>query len=148
MPEPIRPLHERSQIYLEMLSLLRLEPKHYENLRRRGLSDEIIHGNMYRSIPTDWKQRRRVVEQLVSSHDLSGVPGFYTRNLRLDMSNCRYSGILIPVCDMNNQIQGLYIRLDEPPTKIITKPDGTKVEKKVTAFDVFLPAAFPTAKSS
>ena len=28
IPEPIRPLHERSQIYLELLSLLTLEEKH------------------------------------------------------------------------------------------------------------------------
>ena len=53
------------------------------------------------------------------------------------MSNCRYSGILIPVCDMNNQVQGLQIRLDEPPPKIITKPDGTKVEKKGDRFRWF-----------
>lgn len=134
IPEPIRPLHERSRIYLELLSLLSLEDKHYRNLRNRGLSDEIIRGNMYRSIPTDWKQRRYVMEQLSSQYDLSGVPGFYTRNLRWEMSNCRYNGILIPVCDMENQIQGLQIRLDEPSPKIITKPDGTKVEKKGERF--------------
>lgn len=132
--EPIRPLHERSRIYLEMLSLLTLEDKHYWNLLNRGLSDEIIRGNMYRSIPTDWKQRRYVVDRLSSKFDLSGVPGFYTQNLCWEMANCRYSGILIPVCDRNNQIQGLQIRLDEPPPKIITKPDGSKAEKKGDRF--------------
>ena len=135
--EPIRPLHERSQIYLEMLSLLTLEDQHYRNLLGRGMSDEIIRGNMYRSIPTNWKQRRWVVEQLSSRFDLSGVPGFYTKNLHWEMSNCRYSGILIPVCDMNNQIQGLQIRLDEPPPKIITRSDGSKVEKKGDRFRWF-----------
>ena len=134
IPEPIRPLHERSRIYLELLSLLRLEPKHHENLRIRGLSDEIIRGNMYRSIPTDWKQRRQVVEQLAARYDLSGMPGFYTRNFRWDLSNCRYSGILIPVCDMDSQIQGLQIRLDEPPPRTVTQPDGTKVAKKGDRF--------------
>lgn len=137
LTEPIRPLHERSQIYLEMLSLLTLEDKHYWNLLGRGMSDGIIRGNMYRSIPTNWKERRRAVEQLSSRFDLSGIPGFYTRNLRWEMSNCRYSGILIPVCDRNNRIQGLQIRLDEPPPKIITKPDGSKVEKKGDRFRWF-----------
>ena len=137
VPDPIRPLHERSRIYLKLLSLLKLEGKHYQNLLHRGLSDAIIRGNMYRSIPTDWRFRRQVVEHLASEFDLSGVPGFYTRNFRWEMSNCRYSGILIPVCDKDNQIQGLQIRLDEPPPKIITKPDGTKVEKKGERFRWF-----------
>ena len=134
IPEPIRPLHERSQIYLELLSLLTLEEKHRQNLLRRGLSDEIIRGNMYRSIPTNWKQRRQAVEQLASRYDLSGMPGFYTRNFRWDLSSCRYSGILIPVCDKNSRIQGLQLRLDEPPPKTITLPDGTKARKNGERF--------------
>ena len=136
-PEPIRPLHERSRIYLEMLSMLSLEEKHYLNLRQRGLSDAIIRGNMYRSIPMDWKQRQDIVHRLSSRFDLAGIPGFYTKNHRWDMANCRYSGILIPVCSKDNQIQGLQIRMDEPPPKIITKPDGSKVEKKDDRFRWF-----------
>ena len=61
-PDPIRPLHERSQIYLQMLSLLELEPRHYENLRRRGLSDDMIRGNMYAVSPPTGKMRRQVTE--------------------------------------------------------------------------------------
>ena len=38
----IRPLHERSQIYLAFLQLLDLEEKHHRNLLNRGLSEEII----------------------------------------------------------------------------------------------------------
>lgn len=132
--DPIRPLHERSEIYLELLKLLDLEKKHYINLRNRGLSDEIIAGNMYRSIPTDYSKRQYVVNELSKRYDLSGVPGFYTKNHKWQMSNCRLSGILMPVADRNNFIQGLQIRLDEPPPKIITKPDGTKVEKKGDRF--------------
>lgn len=135
--EPIRPLHERSRIYLEMLSMLHLEEKHYRNLLERGLSDTIIRGNMYRSIPTDWKQRQNMVQRLSARFDLAGIPGFYTKNLRWDMANCRYSGILIPVCSKDSQIQGLQIRLDEPPPRIITKPDGSKIEKKGDRFRWF-----------
>ncbi|MFQ9197613.1 MAG: DUF3854 domain-containing protein [[Clostridium] leptum] len=89
---------------------------------------------MYRSIPTNWKQRRQAVEQLASRYDLSGMPGFYTRNFRWDLSSCRYSGILIPVCDKDSRIQGLQLRLDEPPPKTITLPDGTKATKKGERF--------------
>ena len=136
-PEPIRPLHERSQIYLEMLSMLHLEEKHYCNLLERGLSDTIIRGNMYRSIPTDWKKRQDMVRRLSARFDLAGILGFYTKNLHWDMANCRYSGILIPICSKDSQIQGLQIRLDEPPPRIITKPDGSKIEKKGDRFRWF-----------
>lgn len=133
----IRPLHERSQIYLAFLSLLDLEEKHLRNLLSRGLSKEIIDGNMYRSIPTDPSKRRKVINALSEQFDLSGIPGFYTKNNRWQIANCRYSGILIPVCDMNNQIQGLQIRFDDPPLKIIEKSDGTKIKKNGERFRWF-----------
>lgn len=133
----IRPLHERSQIYLAFLSLLDLEEKHLRNLLSRGLSKEIIGGNMYRSIPTDPSKRRKVINELSGQFDLSGIPGFYTKNNRWQIANCRYSGILIPVCDMNNQIQGLQIRFDDPPSKIIEKSDGTKIKKNGERFRWF-----------
>ena len=136
-PDPIRTLHERSQIYLQMLSLLELEPRHYENLRRRGLSDDMIRGNMYRSIPTNGKFRQWVTDQLAEQYDLSGMPGFYTEDFRWQMAGCRHSGFLIPVCDKDSQIQGLQIRLDEPPSKTVTLPDGNRAEKKGNRFRWF-----------
>lgn len=135
--DPIRPLHERNRIYLEFLSQLGLETKHRQNLRNRGLSDAIISGNMYRSIPTAWRDQQRVINYLSSRYDLSGIPGFYTKDMKWRMAGCRYSGILIPVCAQDNQIQGLQIRLDEPPPKIITNPDGSKTEKKGDRFRWF-----------
>lgn len=135
--DSIRPLHERSQIYLELLSQLGLKTTHKQNLRNRGLSDEIISGNMYRSIPTAWRDQQRAIDYLSSRYDLSGIPGFYTKDMRWRMACCRYSGILIPVCAQDNQIQGLQIRLDEPPPKIITNPDGSKAEKKGDRFRWF-----------
>lgn len=95
--DELRPLHERSQIYLDFLSVLDLEEKHLSNLRSRGLSDEMINGNMYRSIPTDTAKRRRVMDYLSSKYDLTGMPGFYTANNRWQIANCKYSGILIPI---------------------------------------------------
>ncbi len=133
----IRPLHERSQIYLAFLQLLDLEEKHHKNLLSRGLSKEIIRGNMYRSIPTDPVKRGKVIKTLSEQYDLSGIPGFYTKNNKWQMSNCRLSGILIPVCDKDNQVQGLQIRLDEPPPKVVTNPDGSKSTKKGDRFRWF-----------
>lgn len=126
----IRPLNERSEIYLALLKLLDLEEKHHSNLHNRGLTDEMIAGNMYRSIPTDSNIRRKVIDTLSSYYDLSGMPGFYTKNNRWQMANCTRSGFLIPVCTYDNKIQGLQIRLDEPPPKVVTLSNGEKVEKK------------------
>lgn len=136
-PERIRPLHERSQIYLELLSLLPLEDRHYRNLSGRGLSDEMIRGNMYRSIPTSRRDRERVMSVLTSRFDLSDMPGFHTKDWEWKMACCQHSGFFIPVCDQNSQIQGLQIRLDEPPPKIITQPDGSRVKKKGDRFRWF-----------
>lgn len=130
----LRPLNERSEIYLALLTMLDLEEKHRRNLLNRGLSNEIIDGNLYRSVPTDILKRRRVIEQLSARYDLAGIPGFYTKNNKWQMAISKYSGILIPVCNKNNMIQGLQIRLDEPPPKIVEMPDGTKQEKKGDRF--------------
>lgn len=127
--KPLRPLRERSEIYLRLLELLELEEKHQANLMNRGLSAEIIRGNMYRSVPIDPVKRKKVMQCLSDQFDLSDVPGFYTGYGKWQLSNCKHSGILIPVCSKDNQIQGLQIRLDTPPPKIIVNPDGSKTEK-------------------
>lgn len=120
----IKPLWERSRIYLELLKLLPLSNAHYQNLKNRGLTDEIIKGNMYRSVPMNYAQRQRVVDMLASRYNLTDMPGFHTKEMRWRMAG--RSGILIPVCDKDNNIQGLQIRLDEPPPKEILLPDGIK----------------------
>ena len=47
------------------------------------------------------------------------MPGFFTKNGSWDMASCRDPGILIPVCTKDDRIQGLQIRLDDPPPKIV-----------------------------
>ena len=133
-PEPtIKPLKERSKIYFSLLEMLTLEHRHFSNLLARGLSPEVIHGNFYRSFPTDERMRQHITDKLASKFDLSNMPGFYTKDFKWKMAGTR-SGILTPVCDKDNLIQGLQIRLDEPPPKIITLKDGTKKVKKGERF--------------
>lgn len=129
VPKRIKPLDERSKIYLELLKQLQLEPAHKQNLHSRGLTDEIIDGNMYRSIPTNWRFRQNVVDKLAARFDLSDMPGFYTKGVQWRLAGCRNSGILIPVCDSNNRIQSLQIRLDFPQEQSIEMPDGSVVVK-------------------
>jgi len=111
----IKPLLQRHKIYLAMLQMLTLSDKHRRNLRERGLSEKMIEGNMYRSMPeSDW-ERRNVANRLADMYDLTGIPGFFTRQCRWNLYG--KSGFLIPVCTKDNLIQGLQIRLDDVADK-------------------------------
>ena len=125
---PIRELSERSEIYLEFLKLLRLEKDHLSNLLNRGLSTEIIKGNMYKSFPTDKTERQWICDNLAARYDLTDVPGFYRSGGRWSIIGLK-SGILIPICSKDNLIQGLQIRFDNPPVKRVTTADGKVTEK-------------------
>lgn len=109
---------------------MNLEPQHRRNLRERGLDDHIIDGNLYRSLPTDWRLRQQVTDRLASRYDLSGVPGFYLQDGGWRMTGFQTGGFLIPVCTKDNLIQGLQIRLDEAPPIWVPQPDGSVKQKK------------------
>ena len=106
-----RALEERHAVYSEMLSFLTLSEKHRENILERGLSDERIERNGYRSMPETPQARRLLAKLVGSSHDLLGIPGFYTRNDQWTVAGP--NGFLIPVRNQDGLIQGLKIRLDD-----------------------------------
>ena len=104
-------LAARHDTYYDMLLHLELSPKHKADLLARGLSEERIAQNMYRSLPQSHSARRFLAGMLADFHDLEGIPGFYVRNGYWDIAG--RSGILIPYCDKNGYIQGLQVRLDD-----------------------------------
>ena len=107
-----RKLSERSEVYSTMLDLLTLSERHKENLIGRGLSEERIERNQYRSMPETEKGRRLLADLLRSCGcDLSGIPGFRTRYGEWTLAGP--SGFLIPVRSKEGLIQGLKIRLDD-----------------------------------
>ena len=108
----IKPLPERHVVYNDMLEHLTLSDKHLSDLRRRGLSDERIAYNMYRTLPDGDQGRRFLAGILAGFRDLSGVPGFHTDNNGCWTISGK-GGLLIPVRDANRRIQGLQIRLDD-----------------------------------
>ena len=105
------PLAERSAVYEELLSYLTLLLEHRANLRERGLSDERIEENGYKSMPTTEESRRLLAKLVGANHALLGIPGFYTRYGQWTLAGPQ--GFLIPVRDKDGAIQGLKIRLDE-----------------------------------
>lgn len=113
--QPEAPLEDRHRVYLALLQELSLFPEHRENLRGRGLLDEIITGNLYRSIPKDARIRQHIAGELSKRFPLLGIPGFYTQHGAWTFSGFR--GFLIPVCTPENIIQGFQIRLDQAVRK-------------------------------
>jgi hypothetical protein len=111
----LKPLEQRHRIYLELLEMLTLKEEHRKNLRERGLSSSMIDGNLYRSMPESDYERERIAGRLADRYDLTGMPGFFTKNCRWKLYG--KPGILIPVCTKDSLIQGLQVRLDDVSDK-------------------------------
>jgi len=108
---PLADVDARNATYKALLGKLSLASDHKENLRGRGLSDEIILQKNYRTSPVfGWRTIARQLQ--ADGYYLSGVPGFY----RDDDGQWTFvelkRGILISVCDIQGRIQGLQIRRD------------------------------------
>lgn len=104
-------LAARHSAYHEMLIHLQLSPKHKADLLSRGLSEERIEHNMYRSLPSSESARRMLAGILSDFHALEGIPGFYVKDGQWTIAG--RSGLLIPYRDKDGLIQGLQIRLDD-----------------------------------
>ena len=108
----IKTLHK---CYSAMLSILTLNPSHKRNLLERGLSEEQIRINMYRSVPRG--EYDHIVYRLLEQNlNLIGVPGFYVSDegeIKINLHQCTI-GFFVPVFDECGYIQGMQIRLDSP----------------------------------
>lgn len=123
------------RVYSSFLECLPLADDHWENLRRRGLSDDAIRHFQYRTAPT--ANLQSLAQNLIQTGcGLYGVPGFY-RDAQGCWTLASYRrGIVIPCRDRWGRIQSLHIRLDEKMKKggkFLTfsstdKPDGVRAE--------------------
>lgn len=109
--EKLATLEERDATYRALLSLLNLHGRHKESLRARGLSEEQIIRNGYRSMPSDPKAVALKLAQLGCT--LEYVPGFYRDDEGAWRMMNAGSGILIPQRNSTGKIQGFQIRLDQ-----------------------------------
>ena len=108
---PAADVETRDATYRALLDRLTLASDHKANLLGRGLTDQIIEAKSYRTTPVvGWRSIARQLQD--QGLYLSGVPGFY----REDNGQWTFAetkrGILIPVCDAHNHIQGLQVRRD------------------------------------
>ena len=112
----VAPIEVRDRVYRAFLEKLTLEPRHLRNLLRRGLSWEETAKNLYKSLPEEPQQRWEICKELIKEgYNLKGVPGFYQREKDGERywDFIDYKGFLIPVKDVQGQIQGFQIRLDK-----------------------------------
>ena len=107
---PLTGVEERHATYTALLQSLTLASDHRENLLSRGLSPEEIHRLGYKTTPVLGfaSLAKRLREKGLY---LAGVPGFYKSQGQWTLK-IPGRGILIPVRDIQGQIQGLQVRLD------------------------------------
>jgi hypothetical protein len=105
---PLASLSRRDLTYSCLLSELPLSDSHRDNLHNRGLSDSDIQDLGYKTLSHD--VRDTIVQRLSIPLKLAGVPGFYSDSGNVKLSGS--PGILIPVRDIEYQIQALQIRCD------------------------------------
>ena len=132
----IADIKEMDRTYRKMLSMLSLNNKHLEDLKRRGLSLSAINKLGFKSVPSR-KKGSEIAERLAKDgFTLKGVPGFYKTNGIWKM--CDIPGYLIPFVNEKNQITGFQIRTDNPGSRNAKymsftstgKPEGTQSSLK------------------
>jgi len=108
---PLAGIETRHAVYSALLSMLSLSPDHSRNLMARGLTEQAIRKNEYRT--TLVIGEKALAKQLLKAgYSLAGVPGFFTDNNGQWSFVSNKRGILIPVRDIQGRIQGLQIRRD------------------------------------
>lgn len=107
-----------NSVYTEYLSMLRLDPVHRANLIKRGLSDEFIRANGYKSVPVIGSSYYpRALE--ARGYSLKGVTGFYRKGDAWRTKSA-LSGFYVPTRNLNGEICSMQIRTDYNENRYIT----------------------------
>jgi len=104
--------------YSAYLEKLWLRPVHRANLLGRGLPEEVILANGYKSVPTI--ERFAVVRELTKEGVcLDKIPGFYDceKNAEKAVKVSENGGFYIPVRDIKGNIVGMQVRTDSGKSK-------------------------------
>jgi hypothetical protein len=112
-------LERRNSVYNAMLDLMSLSETHKNDLLRRGISEEHIESNRFKSYPK-YMDLSIIPKKLINNgYDLRGVPGFgLDENGAWAMVRLPDSGYLIPMRNGTGYIQGFQIRYDHPHDNI------------------------------
>lgn len=101
--------------YKTLVSLLRLNAKHRDALRARGLSDARIDRCGYRTFPL--RGRSSIAQQVYQEvgERITGVPGFYVKTGDTGdyLTMAGPPGLMIPILDENRHVVAIKIRRDD-----------------------------------
>lgn len=121
--QPAAPVETRNVVYNAFLEKMILSPRHREDLNNRGLPNDVIEKNGYKST-LGWDSTQGVCAGLIKEgYSLKGIPGFY-KDKEQKWRFMTLPGFLIPVRNEESLIQGLQIRIDE--NFLSRKPDLRK----------------------
>lgn len=123
-PAPARTVQELDLVYSALLSVLDLAPDHLEELRRRGVSDDAIHRNVYRTLPPPTDRAdvmRRLLALLRIPAALRHVPGFARSSSTGEFTLFGAPGLLIPIRTAAGQVRALQVRPDGEHARALGK---------------------------
>lgn len=116
-------ISRRDKMNSQILSVLKLNDRDRKNLAGRGLDDETINKNEYKSVPTP--SRLDEVMTHFKEEDLRGIPGFFRKGERWRLNigewtskkdgvtRSYHQGFLVPVRDIQGRIEGFQVRRAE-----------------------------------
>lgn len=127
--EPMAAPETLDKTYRAFLDQLPLAKEHYEDLKKRGMTDEDIEAMGIKSLPQSGLSM--IARNLVAEgYIINGVPGFYFEKKDVPMVNCYGSGYFIPYRDVDGHIIGMQIRYDIDLSKATTKEEVKKLKAK------------------
>ncbi len=118
-PDPDTPCADentRDKVYCSLLRLLNLNAEHRHALLQRGLSEDVIRTNDYRTYPAQGRSAlvKALLEQFGEA-TLRTIPGAYvkTEDNHSWWSLAGAPGLLIPIRNWTGQVIALKVRADE-----------------------------------
>lgn len=108
---------EIDRTYRALLGMLKLDPKHEEDLLRRGFQRKQLKSYGFKSTPEPAQCKRLCRLLLEKGYRLHGVPGFYVdkKDQAWTMNIYRGNkGYFCPCIDMKGKVTGFQIRIDKP----------------------------------
>jgi hypothetical protein len=115
---PTSTVRIRRQVYRAIIKALALSAAHRGALRQRGLTDDVIERNEYRTLAV--KNIHKVDKALwdqFHADDLSQVPGIHRGLDGLPGLITSTTGIVIPARNQHGEIEGLLVRQDKEHPK-------------------------------
>ncbi|MEZ0535945.1 DUF3854 domain-containing protein [Caldicellulosiruptoraceae bacterium PP1] len=105
---------QRDKVYSELLNMLTLKDRHKQDLLKRGLSNIVVKNNQYKSFDLSKTERIEVCKKLLEKGlNLEGIPGFFKHKTTGEWDFISYKGYAIPVKNLQGQIVGLQVRMEE-----------------------------------